>query len=1086
MIEVSDSNETRPARLADARAEFVASLARRLQALRDALHALEQEPRSAARRDHLLRRIHAMASASRVLGFASIVEALTRAEALIQRGGRSEVLRAELDEVGRAIELIPSLASGATLSIRPARAEEPDPAPDAEPGPCSLLVFGPTELVAALRFDGSEDLEIERTDQPPAALELARALGPDVVIIDSDTPGARELMEEMVGDALLERMPLVVLGEFDNPRLASEYVALGATRVLVKPVSPETLRSSIQSARQSAGASGDRGDLGELTVEALADRIASEVRRGLVDSVEPGGRELPVELGPGADVLGAVWGAVARVRELVTVRSSGRVRFAGTGPEGAVPVAPWRSSERDAGARSRGVARSDDGVSLQGRRVLVADDDPAMAWFISGLLRAVGAEVLEAHDGRRALDLAFETWPDALVSDVLMPELDGFALCRELKRDVALRDVPVILLSWKEDLLQRLRGIGADASGYLRKEASASTVIQRVREVLRPRARVESRLQSGGEVRGRLDDLTPRLVLELSSARQPNCRVSIRDAVYLYELQIRDGRPQCVTRTSSDGTFGRGDAVLAPLLGVTAGRFVVAPDESGTRRDFDGSLTEVLADPIARVRAAQHAFSEGRLVRLQRVDFDEAALRAYTRVHVEPVRSLVERLTSGESPRELLLSGTVSAKLLESVMMDLARNGAVQSVTDEGGVNVLEQSEAPLVRFEEAKRAEYTTLTPPPSFALVISDEPPGVASARPPSPAAPAELDPPLETMEPSEHGLEASEPSEPPEAMAPSEQSPLPSASSEAPEPSERSADAAPVALLAAKPTASAGAEKSIQSSAEEDPVDLADAVLGSVSDSSAMPPPVVESRDSTSPEPGEAAAGGRGDAEREDEEQGARPDAEQGDALRDSVEEESSPPAVTATEVGTPQDAEGEADDTPEPAANRTAERPVVEPRGGGSSGLRVAAITLAAGLVSFGAVRFLIAPRLTQSAPSAPSEATASRAASGAGVGQQKQAPSAPAAEDLPLPPEVMIADTKGLLEISSSSKHAIYVDGAFVGRGPVRRVPLDPGRHEIELRDGLRKTTAAVTIRQGRRARLTLGADAERAGSSDSL
>ncbi len=44
-----------------------------------------------------------------------------------------------------------------------------------------------------------------------------------------------------------------------------------------------------------------------------------------------------------------------------------------------------------------------------------------------------------------------------------MPKLDGFSLCHEIKRDVAVRDVPVILLSWKEDLLQRVRELGASA-----------------------------------------------------------------------------------------------------------------------------------------------------------------------------------------------------------------------------------------------------------------------------------------------------------------------------------------------------------------------------------------------------------------------------------------------------------------------------------------------------------------------------------------------------------------------------------------------------------------------------------------------
>src|SRR5690606_148850 len=156
--------------------------------------------------------------------------------------------------------------------------------------------------------------------------------------------------------------------------------------------------------------------------------------------------------------------------------------------------------------------------------------------------------------------------PDLIVSDILMPKLDGFALCREIKRDVAVRDVPVILLSWKEDLLQRMRELGADADGYLRKEAAASTIVQRIREVMRPRARVEARLAVGGEVRGRLDGLTPRLVLELCCKSRKNLRVSFRDAFFDYTAEVRQGRLVAASRKREGAEPCRGLPALKSLL----------------------------------------------------------------------------------------------------------------------------------------------------------------------------------------------------------------------------------------------------------------------------------------------------------------------------------------------------------------------------------------------------------------------------------------------------------------------------------------------------------------------------------------
>src|SRR5258708_11797787 len=178
-----------------------------------------------------------------------------------------------------------------------------------------------------------------------------------------------------------------------------------------------------------------------------------------------------------------------------------------------------------------------DGVRMTGRRVVVADDDPGVTWFISDLLRTAGCDVYEALDGTTALDLAFRIPPELVVSDILMPNLDGFALCRALRRDVALRDTPVILLSWKEDLLQRVRELGASAAAYMRKESGSRAILARVREVLRPRARIELRLKGDGEVRGRLDGLTPRLLLELLCLIRKDARVSVRDATYLHEVE---------------------------------------------------------------------------------------------------------------------------------------------------------------------------------------------------------------------------------------------------------------------------------------------------------------------------------------------------------------------------------------------------------------------------------------------------------------------------------------------------------------------------------------------------------------------
>src|SRR5262249_14953893 len=159
---------------------------------------------------------------------------------------------------------------------------------------------------------------------------------------------------------------------------------------------------------------------------------------------------------------------------------------------------------------------------------------------------------------KEALETLRRRPPDLLISDILMPEIDGFTLCRELKRDLALCHVPVILLSWKEDFLQRMRELEAGAVGYLRKEAGSLQILVTVADALRARAELSVLLAQGDEVRGRTDALGVPVLLQAVAAQRPNACVTVRDAWNLFEIDVRDGTRIAVTRTAADGSFARG------------------------------------------------------------------------------------------------------------------------------------------------------------------------------------------------------------------------------------------------------------------------------------------------------------------------------------------------------------------------------------------------------------------------------------------------------------------------------------------------------------------------------------------------
>jgi signal transduction histidine kinase/DNA-binding response OmpR family regulator len=123
-------------------------------------------------------------------------------------------------------------------------------------------------------------------------------------------------------------------------------------------------------------------------------------------------------------------------------------------------------------------------ASVSGR-VLLSDDDTDMRDYVQRLLRTAGMEVISVADGRAALEAARSAPPDLVLSDVMMPDLDGFGLLAALRADSATHDVPVVLLSARAGEEARLEALGAGAHDYLVKPFNARELVARVAATLR-------------------------------------------------------------------------------------------------------------------------------------------------------------------------------------------------------------------------------------------------------------------------------------------------------------------------------------------------------------------------------------------------------------------------------------------------------------------------------------------------------------------------------------------------------------------------------------------------------------------------
>jgi DNA-binding response OmpR family regulator len=116
-------------------------------------------------------------------------------------------------------------------------------------------------------------------------------------------------------------------------------------------------------------------------------------------------------------------------------------------------------------------------------KVLIVDDDEYIRELLRALLFAEGFETCEAKNGVAALEVMVDQNPDLAIVDVMMPQMDGFVLCKHLRRYY--EDLPVLLLTAKGELGNKVAGFTAGADDYLTKPFEGEELIVRVKALLR-------------------------------------------------------------------------------------------------------------------------------------------------------------------------------------------------------------------------------------------------------------------------------------------------------------------------------------------------------------------------------------------------------------------------------------------------------------------------------------------------------------------------------------------------------------------------------------------------------------------------
>jgi len=124
-------------------------------------------------------------------------------------------------------------------------------------------------------------------------------------------------------------------------------------------------------------------------------------------------------------------------------------------------------------------------------RVLVVDDDEDSRLLLSHLLERNGYEVVLADGGRAALDSLRTKEVDVILLDVMMPQMDGFTVCRELQKSATTASLPVILLTARDDMETRATGMNLGVSEFLAKPVNKDELFSRLKTQVAARRRAQ-------------------------------------------------------------------------------------------------------------------------------------------------------------------------------------------------------------------------------------------------------------------------------------------------------------------------------------------------------------------------------------------------------------------------------------------------------------------------------------------------------------------------------------------------------------------------------------------------------------------
>ncbi len=418
---------------------------------------------------------------------------------------------------------------------------------DGEAAPRSILVLDADprsralveEILTAARY------RVTSTGDPKSAVRMGRDDGADLLLAD-------------MGLGVMEAVPRWERRKTDPDPKTRAPVAEGYAVLRALSADSRAARYPTVFLREKAG-DADRGQAYRFGV---VDYIPKPIApRLLLERVE----DVFLELEPPSPSSEESLGRSDASADLVLPPSLLR-------PTSGSPHSPW---PEDGPTSGEGLSAPAIEALPKGlRTALVVDGDPEARLFLRGLLAPFEFSVYEAADGEEGLSVALAKRPWLIFTEVNMPGIDGFELCRRVRNHAMTRHTPLIFFSGWDDYRERHLGMKLGADDYLSKGSSAREMLIRIQLILKRYSDVGTRTRKGSGLEGGIELIGAPGMLQMCHLGRFSGVCTVRSGNQRCTIRLRDGEI-----VSAESGRDRGADAVYRFLAWTEGHFEFVPGE---------------------------------------------------------------------------------------------------------------------------------------------------------------------------------------------------------------------------------------------------------------------------------------------------------------------------------------------------------------------------------------------------------------------------------------------------------------------------------------------------------------------------